>query len=495
MTINHEQIDQHLDSGMSTEDAAELEQWLQNDEHLNQLVARAELHTDLRRSLQRRSIQQEAIDSFNDLTSLPSDMESESSDQQHNGSHETTFSSSAASAHVSPKQWLIATVAFAIAAMLLFSFLSLPATDSPKLQTSTAREHIARIAYQQNAGWSSGPRETGDEIDGGIVQLQAGIARLDFSNGATVTLQGPAKFEILAADRTRLHQGVLTVHVPGTAIGFEIETPAIDVVDLGTAFGLAVGFDGETDVCVFEGEVEVSAIGETSNSEGRLLYAGNAVRSKPLAGKLETVLYETNRFEDGWPVTSGVLQATGLMKFVSPGPEFVPGRFEDNEHIVVFAERQGVKLESELLVDLISPGLYQRIHRHNNEKIAAGTTIRSYLLQLDPLGTRERNSENKPRVAGQITFDKPIIGLIAGTARLTKTDTLLGHPQGKYKTTRRGIEPTRKEDNLGLRHDAVILSDDRRTLSLDLSAGSAVDQIRVIVQEAEQKLDKEQDIE
>ena len=29
MTINHEQIDQHLDSGMSTEDAAELEQWLQ----------------------------------------------------------------------------------------------------------------------------------------------------------------------------------------------------------------------------------------------------------------------------------------------------------------------------------------------------------------------------------------------------------------------------------------------------------------------------------
>jgi len=41
----------------------------------------------------------------------------------------------------------------------------------------------------------------------------------------------------------------------------------------------------------------------------------------------------------------------------------------------------------------------------------------------------------------------------------------------------------------------VILSDDRRTLSLDLSAGSAVDQIRVIVQEAEQKQDKEQDIE
>ena len=138
MTINHQQIDQHLDSGMSTEEAAQLEQWLQDDEHLNQLVARAELHTDLRRSLQRLSIQQEAMDSFNDLTSLSSDKKPESSEQQHTGTPEKTVNSSAASAHVSPKQWLIATVAFAIAAMLLFSFLSLPASDSPKLQTSTA---------------------------------------------------------------------------------------------------------------------------------------------------------------------------------------------------------------------------------------------------------------------------------------------------------------------------------------------------------------------
>ena len=174
------------------------------------------------------------------------------------------------------------------------------------------------------------------------------------------------------------------------------------------------------------------------------------------------------------------------MKFVSPGPEFVPGKYEDDQHIVVFAERQGIKLDSEIPVDLTSPGLYQRIHRQNDQKIPAGTTVRSYLLQLDPLGKRERNSENKPRVTGQITFDKPVIGLIASTARLTNTDILLGHPDGQYKTRRRGIEPARKEDNLGIKRDAVILSDDRRTLSLDLSAGSAVDQIRVIVDETKQ---------
>ncbi|HBV62297.1 MAG TPA: hypothetical protein DEF45_04675 [Rhodopirellula sp.] len=483
MTNQQQKIDQYFDGALELEDAAQFEQWLQEDQNLRLLAARSELHTDLRRSLQRLRVQKEAMAHFCELTVQSQETEPATKRQEQGFPNRSSTTTSTSNADWRSKKWPI--LAITTAAIFLLSFRSNPESKSPEQQTATNSQRIARIAHQQNAGWLSGSRAIGDAIGGGMLQLQVGIARLDFSNGATVTLQGPAKFEILSADRTRLHQGVLTVHVPGTAIGFEIETPAMGVVDLGTAFGLAVGVDGETDVCVFEGEVEVSTIGETSNTKSRLLHAGNAVRSQPRLGKIESVLYETNRFKDGWPVTSGVLQATGLMKFVSPGPEFVPGRYEDNEHIVVFAERQSVTLASEIPVDLTSPGLYQRIHRHNDQKIAAGTTVRSYLLQLDPLGTRERNSENKPRVTGQITFDKPVIGLIAGTARLTNTDMLLGHPDGQYKTNRRGIEPTRKEENLGIKHDAVILSEDRRTLSLDLSAGSAVDQIRVIVEETE----------
>ncbi|MGB1707323.1 MAG: FecR family protein [Rubripirellula sp.] len=484
MTNPQEKIDEYLDSGLPPEDAAWMQQWLQDDQNLRLLAARAELQTDLRRSLQRRSLQKKALAQVRELASRSNETVADKDVKRQTAASEAKSAALTSNAGSSKKKWMY--LAVATAAAFGLALLSIPKSKIPQQQTAANEPHIARIAYQQNAAWLSGSRVTGDAVGGGMVQLQVGIARLDFSNGATVTLQGPAKFEILSADRTRLHQGVLTVHVPGTAIGFEIETPAIDVIDLGTAFGLAVGIDGETDVCVFEGEVEVSAIGNTSNTEGRLLHAGNAIRSKPLDGTLESVLYETNRFKDGWPVTSGVLQATGLMKFVSPGPEFVPGKYEDDQHIVVFAERQGIKLDSEIPVDLTSPGLYQRIHRQNDQKIPAGTTVRSYLLQLDPLGKRERNSENKPRVTGQITFDKPVIGLIASTARLTNTDILLGHPDGQYKTRRRGIEPARKEDNLGIKRDAVILSDDRRTLSLDLSAGSAVDQIRVIVDETKQ---------
>ena len=155
------------------------------------------------------------------------------------------------------------------------------------------------------------------------LHLEVGLARLDFRNGATVTLQGPAEFEILSTDRTILTSGILTASIPESAVGFEVVTPTMDVVDLGTAFGVSVGADGETDVCVFEGEVEVSLTDGADTPQ--LVREGNAVRSRPKADTIDTVDYSTERYENAWPVTSGVLQATGLMKFVSPGPELRSG--------------------------------------------------------------------------------------------------------------------------------------------------------------------------
>ncbi len=311
--------------------------------------------------------------------------------------------------------------------------------------------------------------------------MEVGLARLDFHNGATVTLQGPAEFEILSTDKTILSSGILTASIPKSAVGFEVVTPAMDVVDLGTAFGVSVGTDGETDVCVFEGEVEVSR--SLSQDAPQLVREGNAVRSRPEADSIDSVDYSIERYEDAWPVTSGVLQATGLMKFVSPGPEFVPGLYEDSEHILVFLERSHVRLNSDLDVDVTQPGQYARVRRRDKQPIAAGRIIRSYLLQLNPIGEFTRKEIDEARVIGQITFDQPILGLIGKTTLLNQTDELLGHPLGNYGDTRRGIEPTRPDDSPDSGRDNVTLSRDRLTLSLDLSASSAVDQIRVIVSE------------
>jgi hypothetical protein len=376
-------------------------------------------------------------------------------------------------------QCAIAAVVLATAASL-FLFLTWPDTD-PGIPRVGGVPAIAILEYTSHARWRSEERVLGDGLGKGKLHLETGLARLDFLNGATVTLQGPAEFEILSSGKTVLTSGILTASIPESAVGFEVLTPAMDVVDLGTAFGVSVGGDGETDVCVFEGEVEVS-LAEGKDTP-QLVREGNAVRSTPKADSIVTVDYSTERYEDAWPVTSGVLQATGLMKFVSPGPNFVPGRYEDSERIVVFHERSEVLLRSDLKVNVTEPGQYIRVRRRNKQAIAAGQLIRSYLLQLNPIGEFTRGEIDGARVIGQITFDRPILGLIGGTTHLIKTDKLLGHPLGDYGDTRRGIEPTRPDDLPDSGRDNVTLSQDRRTLSLDLSASSAVDQIRVVVSE------------
>jgi hypothetical protein len=363
----------------------------------------------------------------------------------------------------------------------LFIFLPFPDTQSQRNNDSPA---IARLAYASHAKWGIKERSQGDRFDKGKVHLETGLARLDFCNGATVTLQGPAEFEIVSPDRTVLSSGILTASVPDSAVGFKVLTPAMDVVDLGTAFGVSVGGNGETDVCVFEGEVEVSRT--DSKNTPQLVREGSAVRSSPKAESIDSVAYATMRYENAWPVTSGVLQATGLMKFVSPGPGFVPGRIEDSNRILVFRECSRVILKSDLEVNVTEPGQYIRVRRWNRQSIGAGQVVGSYLLQLNPIGEFFRNENDGARVIGQITFNRPILGLIGGTTQLISTDELLGHPRGNYGNTRRGIEPARPDDQPDSGRDNVTLSNDRRTLSLDLSASSAVDQIRVIVLEQPQ---------
>lgn len=374
---------------------------------------------------------------------------------------------------------VIVLAATAVAVLVsFFLFLDDREIESP---ADIVASGIATLNYTSHASWRGQVRELGDSFGSGAFFLEMGLARLDFRNGATLTLQGPAEFEILSSDRTVLNSGILTASIPESAEGFEVLTPAMDVVDLGTAFGISVGIDGETDVCVFEGEVEVCLANREDDRQ--LVREGNAVRSRPESNSIDSAGYSTQRYEEAWPVTFGVLQATGLMEFVSPGPDFVPGMYEDSERILVFHERSHVLLESDLKVSVAEPGQYVRVHRHDKGVIPAGKIIRSYLLQLNPIGEFTQEEVGRSRVIGQIIFDQPILGLIGGTTLLIETDSMLGHPSGDYGDTRRGIEPSRSNDLPDSGRDKVTLSPDRKTLSLDLSASTAVDQIRVLVED------------
>lgn len=121
--------------------------------------------------------------------------------------------------------------------------------------------------------------------------LTGGALSFRLESGALVKANAPAEIHFQDAMHLTVIQGAITVDVGDQAKGFVVDTENARVVDLGTRFGVAVGED-ETDVVVFEGEVDVFKP-NTSASTSRLanLRQGEGVRvdSYWVAKRLEAV--------------------------------------------------------------------------------------------------------------------------------------------------------------------------------------------------------------
>jgi hypothetical protein len=75
----------------------------------------------------------------------------------------------------------------------------------------------------------------------------------------TVSIQGPAHFELVGNMRARLHYGRIKVRIDDVrGRGFVVETPRGHVTDLGTEFGVDVANDSDTGVVVFQGVVDLA---------------------------------------------------------------------------------------------------------------------------------------------------------------------------------------------------------------------------------------------
>jgi len=90
---------------------------------------------------------------------------------------------------------------------------------------------------------------------GDQVALKSGMAKVTFDCGAEVVLEGPCDFWIQAPMAGQLFSGRITANAPRRAFSFAILSPQVDMVDLGTSFGVEVGDHGRTELHVFEGEV------------------------------------------------------------------------------------------------------------------------------------------------------------------------------------------------------------------------------------------------
>lgn len=120
---------------------------------------------------------------------------------------------------------------------------------------------VAVVHSADGARWEATSLAAGDELHAGQeIRLAAGIAEIRFASGAVVVLQGPATLQLDAARQASLHDGALSAVVPPQAVGFTVHAPGLEVVDLGTRFGLKTRPGRGAELHVFQGRAQASLV-------------------------------------------------------------------------------------------------------------------------------------------------------------------------------------------------------------------------------------------
>jgi len=89
------------------------------------------------------------------------------------------------------------------------------------------------------------------------VKLDRGSLQMQLSSGVVMDFTAPVHLRLEDAMHATLLSGCVTADVGENGHGFTIDTSSARVVDLGTRFGVSLMEDGDTEVAVFQGMVEV----------------------------------------------------------------------------------------------------------------------------------------------------------------------------------------------------------------------------------------------
>jgi hypothetical protein len=176
-------------------------------------------------------------------------------------------------------------LAAAVALLLAGGFLFMTRQSSPVAPAlaGATSEPADALSVAVVIGASPGAGfETGSYLKPGFISQTDGWMTFQTLHGVSVTLDAPFEATLLSHDRVLLTKGRARVRVPEGAEGFKLESPAFDVVDLGTEFAALVHPDGTGTCRVFEGKADVSlldSIGEVKRTQQ--LVASESVRISP----------------------------------------------------------------------------------------------------------------------------------------------------------------------------------------------------------------------
>ena len=130
--------------------------------------------------------------------------------------------------------------------------------------------------------------------------VEQGVVELEFGSGVRSIVMAPADLTLHDDDTLLFDKGTAWFNVPKGAKGFTVRTKDLDIVDLGTEFGVLAKADDPDEVHVLKGKVEVTA--NRLDKESATLSAGEA-RRIDLIGRLITIQSKESAFLTSRPKT------------------------------------------------------------------------------------------------------------------------------------------------------------------------------------------------
>lgn len=394
--------------------------------------------------------------------------------------------------------WKVLASVTTIAALIAFSFSLWQSMPSESNWELSRGQYIGLVTSLKTNGTES-DLYVGRGVQTGLFKLESGKAQIRLDNGVELSMRGPVEFEVFGQDHLALLSGRLTANVPEQAIGFRIDTPDMEVVDLGTEFALKVDSSGESKLHVLEGEVEAR------------LKQGLDFENEPLIiakERLDELVQNPSYLEREYdpvafaasPYRDELIRATGgMMQSLHEAPlDLRNGRFK-HDYLMLFPERLNYTLPEDLAVNLAEPGTYrmltERAAKKYYEEVSAdkqacesvvestivqdtvgkGTVVNSYLVHFDAFDKPgERN-----KAKGRVRFSNRILGVILSGEDLNHSDAILGNSDTIYENSH-----GRRTEN-----DLVRISSDQHQVFLNFEVLGFIDQVRIVVEADSNKLE------
>ncbi len=387
--------------------------------------------------------------------------------------------------------WKTFAVVASVAALVAFSlnvWRVLPDSGS----FGVAQGDFIGIVTSLKAEEAPSEHYVGKGVQRGLFRLDSGKAQIRLDNGVKLSMRGPVEFDVFGLDHITLVTGRVTANVPPQAIGFRIDTPDMEVVDLGTEFALKVDKSGESRLHVLEGEVEARMKMGMDFENEPLVIAKDRLQELNENPTYLEVEYDPNSYAPS-PVKDPLIRATGgQVRNLQESPrDLRHGRFK-HDYLMVFPERRDFQLPEALPVNLKKPGTYrvmsesalkaytETVSEKQKEReravessvvqgeIASGTRVNSYLVHFDATG----KSDAMHRAKGRVRFENKILGVIINGQNLNESDALVGDADTVY------------ESKLGRRteNDLIRISSDRQQVFMNFEVHGFIDQVRIIVE-------------